>query len=182
VPRGSLVPRPVAHSGDCSILEVPRRRRRPARGRRPPGRGGPQAPVTVRLPIRARPCAGWRCSKTEGRWRVPVQDQPRVRCVFHRSWTVIPGHRGRRWGFGGERRRFFSDVHDELMARRFRCRRRQLSVSAFGILWRSVQRERLAQRLAFGFQLDPMTVMDDSVQDGVRQSGFTQIRMPCIHG
>jgi hypothetical protein len=63
---------------------------------------------------------------------------------------------------------FFSRVHDDLMARRFRSRRRQLSVSAFGMQRRSVQRERLAQRIAFGFQLDSMTVMDDSVQDRVR--------------
>jgi hypothetical protein len=57
-----------------------------------------------------------------------------AKCVFYRSWTVIPGHRGQRRGFGGERRRFFSGVHDELMARRFHSGRRQLSVSAFGIL------------------------------------------------
>jgi hypothetical protein len=35
-------------------------------------------------------------------------------CVFHRSWTVIPDHRGQRREVGGGSRRFCSDVHDEL--------------------------------------------------------------------
>jgi len=36
-------------------------------------------------------------------------------CAFQRSWTVIPDHRGQRRGFGGDGRRFFSSVHDELL-------------------------------------------------------------------
>jgi SMODS-associated and fused to various effectors sensor domain len=37
-----------------------------------------------------------------------------IPCVFHRSWTVIPGHRGQRREVGGGSRRFCWGVHDEL--------------------------------------------------------------------
>jgi transcriptional regulator with XRE-family HTH domain len=46
-----------------------------------------------------------------------------AKCVFQRSWTVIPGHRGQRPGVGGDRRRFFSGVHDGFPGRRFFSRR-----------------------------------------------------------
>jgi hypothetical protein len=38
----------------------------------------------------------------------------RAICVFHRSWTVIPGHRGQLREVGGGSRRFCSGVHDDL--------------------------------------------------------------------
>ena len=63
-------------------------------------------------------------SRTGRELILPFANALEAGCVFHRSWTVIPGHRGQRRGFGGERRRFFSGVHDELMARGFRSRRR----------------------------------------------------------
>jgi hypothetical protein len=52
---------------------------------------------------------------------------------------------------------------------------------AFRIRPRSVQREGLAQRFTLGPQLDAMAVMDDSVEYCIRQSGFTEVGMPCIH-
>jgi len=47
------------------------------------------------------------------------------------------------------------------------------SVRRFRILW-PVRSRKTAQRLAFGLSnIDPMTVMNYSVQYGVRQSWFT---------
>jgi hypothetical protein len=59
-------------------------------------------------------------------------------------------------------------------ARAFSC--------ALGVRPGSVQRKRLAQGFTFGLQFDPVAVMHDSVEYGVRQSRFTEVGVPCIHG
>jgi len=60
---------------------------------------------------------------------------------------VIPGHRGQSREVGGEGRRFFLGVHDELMVRRFFSRRRGFQLRA----WRpTVVRSRRAALLRDG--------------------------------
>lgn len=52
--------------------------------------------------------------------------------------------------------------------------------SAFCVGPRAVQRKGLAQGLALGLQLDPVAVMHDSVQDGIGQSGLSEVGVPGV--